>query len=86
MLGSTQVTIRSDGKPAVMQVAAAVRDAKRAEMDWPREQRSWWVAWSGHSKMNLRTTARCKHHWNQRPLLGFFGTRHVAEPGEGWVR
>ena len=30
VLGSTQVTIRSDGEPAVMQVAAAVRDARRA--------------------------------------------------------
>ena len=30
MLGSTQVTIRSDGEPAVMQAAAAVRDARRA--------------------------------------------------------
>ena len=27
VLGSTQVTMRSDGEPAVMQVAAAVRDA-----------------------------------------------------------
>ena len=30
MLGSTQIAIRSDGEPAVMQVAAAVRDARRA--------------------------------------------------------
>ena len=30
VLGSTQVTIHSDGEPAVMQVAAAVRDASRA--------------------------------------------------------
>ena len=30
MLGSSQVAIRSDGEPAVMQVAAAVRDARRA--------------------------------------------------------
>ena len=30
VLGSTQVTIRSDGEPAVMQVASAVRDARRA--------------------------------------------------------
>ena len=30
VLGWTQVTIRSDGEPAVMQVAAAVRDARRA--------------------------------------------------------
>ena len=30
VLGSTQVTSRSDGEPAVMQVAAAVRDARSA--------------------------------------------------------
>ena len=30
MLGSSQMAIRSDGEPAVMQVAAAVRDARRA--------------------------------------------------------
>ena len=30
MLGSSQVAKRSDGEPAVMQVAAAVRDARRA--------------------------------------------------------
>ena len=30
VLGSTQVTTRSDGEPAVMQVASAVRDARRA--------------------------------------------------------
>ena len=30
VLGSTQVAIRSDGEPAVMQVAEAVRDARRA--------------------------------------------------------
>ena len=30
VLGWTQVTVRSDGEPAVMQVAAAVRDARRA--------------------------------------------------------
>ena len=30
LLGSSQVAIRSDGEPAVMQVAAAVRDARRA--------------------------------------------------------
>ena len=30
VLGSTHVTIRSDGAPAVMQVAAQVRDARRA--------------------------------------------------------
>ena len=28
MLGSSQVAIRSDGEPAVMQVAAIVRDAR----------------------------------------------------------
>ena len=30
VLGSTQVTTRSDGEPAVMQVAAAITDARRA--------------------------------------------------------
>ena len=30
VLGSTKVTVRSDGEPAVMQVAAAVRVARRA--------------------------------------------------------
>ena len=30
VLGLTPVTTRRDGKPAVMQVAAAVRDARRA--------------------------------------------------------
>ena len=30
VLGSTQVTIRSDGEPAVMQVAAAARNARKA--------------------------------------------------------
>ena len=30
VLGSTLVTIRSDGEPFVMQVAAAVRDARRS--------------------------------------------------------
>ena len=30
MLGSSQMAIRSDGEPALMQVAAAVRDARRA--------------------------------------------------------
>ena len=30
MLGSSQMAMRSDGEPAVMQVAAAVRDARRA--------------------------------------------------------
>ena len=30
MLGSSQIAIRSDGEPAVVQVAAAVRDARRA--------------------------------------------------------
>ena len=79
-LGSTQVTIRSGAEPAVMQVSAAVRKTRQAgsvttlETCAPGDQQcDWRVAWSGHSRMNLSSTARCRYH-------------HVAEPGHDWVR
>ena len=87
--GSTQVTIRSDGEPAAMQVSEAVRDARRAgslttlEISGPGDHAghglaetsgTGGVAWSGHSRINLSSTARCRYHWNQRPLLGELGT------------
>ena len=84
MLGSSQMAIRSDGEPAVMQVAAAgqtqeegsvtpwrhLRQVIMLEMVWPREQWDWWVAWSGHSRMSLSSSAKCRYHQNRRPLLG----------------
>ena len=86
MLGSSQMAIRSDGEPAVMQVAAAVRDARRPgsvttletsapgdhAWKWSGRESSgtWWVAWSGHSRMRLSSTVKCRYHQNRRLLLG----------------
>ena len=50
-------------------VGKNMRRAITLEMDWPREQLDWWVAWSGHSRMNLGSTASCRYHQNQRPML-----------------
>ena len=92
VLGSTQVTIRSDGEPAIIQVAAAVSDVRNAgsvftlETSAPGDhcwkwigresQWDWWEAWSGHSRMNLGSTARCRYHRNQRPSAWIIG--HAA--------
>ena len=46
----------------------------------------WWVAWTRYSRMTLSSTARCRYHQNRRQLHGKLGTRHVAEPGHGWLR
>ena len=61
-LGFTQVTIRSDGEPAVMQVAGAVRGARRAGSVTPLEssgaggyhQNRVTIAWIiGHATTSL---------------------------------
>ena len=55
--GATQVTIRSDGEPAVMEEAVAVRDARRtvavtnSKTSAPGDHagnKSWWKEWSEH--------------------------------------
>ena len=43
----------------------------------------WWEAWSGHSRMNLSSTARCRPVPLLRRPLRIIG--QVAEP-HGWVR
>ena len=75
------MVIRSDGEPAVMQVAAAVRDARRARSGTTLEtsapgdhagnglvERA--VGLVGGMVMSLSSTAKCRYHQNRRPLLG----------------
>ena len=86
MLGSSQVAIRSDGEPAVMQVAAAVRDARRAgsvttlETSAPGDHAGNGLAERAVGLVGgmVRTlknelefpTVKCKYHQNRKPLLG----------------
>ena len=53
VLGSTQVTTRSDGEPAVMQAAAAVRAARRAGSVTALDT----SAWSDHAGNGLAERA-----------------------------
>ena len=91
MLGSSQMAIRSDGEPAVMQAAAAVRDARRAGsvttlgdicarwimLEMVLAERA--VGLVGVQLPNADTT-RIEDH-----CLDDCARDHLAEPGHSWA-